>query len=389
MMYKEKVKLIVKNNKIIYWLYYYVMSAIINFIRLFVKTDNKLILFVSYGGRYFNDSPKYIYEYILKDERFKDYKLLWAFTNPKEHSEVTNKNKIKIDTIKYYKTALKARCWVTNVVIERGLNFKGKDTFYFHTTHVTLPKLTGYDAKDTIGIAKHFVYKFDMSCAQSEYEKKLQYGMYGLKPEQVLVCGYPKNDRLANISPKEVKALRDSIGIPVGKTAILYAPTFRGNIDDETFCPIDFNKWENILGDDFVILFRAHPVVASRVNLAPYHPFVMDVSSYPDNVNLMIAADALISDYSGIFFEFGVQDKPMYCFAYDYEEYTKLWKLYMDVREEIPGGNLSEDLLLKYIKNGRTEDMNTALKKFRNRYMTAYGDATRQAVDSIYKNIQI
>ena len=45
---------------------------------------------------------------------------------------------------------------------------------------------------------------------------------------------------------------------------------------------------------------------------------IRDVSSYPNNNDLMLAADILISDYSGIFFEFGVQNKLMFCFAYDY-----------------------------------------------------------------------
>lgn len=378
-------KTFIKNNPAFLLVYQYIGSLLLRIASRLVKTNEKLILFVSYGGRYFNDSPMYIYNMMKNDARFSSYQLVWAFENPDKYQEIPNR--VKIDSIEYYRVALKARCWITNVVIERGLNFKGKNTFYFHTTHVTLPKLTGYDAKDAIRVAKRFVYKFDMSCAQSEYEKKLQYGMYGLAPEQVLVCGYPKNDRLANIGAEEVKRLRKVIGIPEGKLAILYAPTFRGNIDEDDLCPIDFNRWRDVLGDDYVLLFRAHPVVALRVNLELYKPFVMNVSSYPDNVDLMIAADALISDYSGIFFEFGVQNKPMYCYAYDYEDYIKQWKLYMDVREEIPGGNLSELELLEYIKKGRTEEMNKALCLFRNKYMTAFGTATSQAVDAIYKNI--
>lgn len=375
----------VKNNKIFLALYQSVGSFVLRIVSRFVSCDNHLILFVSYGGRYYNDSPMYIYEQMLKDSRYKGYKLVWAFVKPEEHPDIPNK--VKIDTLTYYMIALKARCWITNVVVERGLNFKPKHVFYFYTTHVTLPKLTGYDAAGKLEVAKRFRYKFDLSCAQSEYEKRLQYSMYGLKHSQVMVCGYPKNDRLANVAIEEYKKLRAIIGIPEDKKAILYAPTFRGNIDDDAVCPIDFNVWKEKLGDDFIILFRAHPVVASRINMEPYKPFLLDVSSYPDNVDLMIAADVLISDYSGIFFEFGVQDKPMYCFAYDYEEYTKVWKLYMDVRKEIPGGDLSEEELLKYIRSGRTAEMNEKLKAFKSKYITSYGNATALAVDAIYNNI--
>lgn len=378
-------KTFVKNNKYILGIYKVVGGWILRTLSCFVSKDNKLILFVSYGGRHYNDSPKYIYEYMLKDSRFKDYKLVWAFTNPEQHPEIPLS--VKIDTPQYYRVALKARCWITNVIVERGLNFKAKNCFYFHTTHVTLPKLTGYDAEDVVAAAKGFKYRFDLSCAQSEYEKELQYGMYGLNPDQVLVCGYPKNDRLANVSQEEVTVLREVIGIPEGKKAILYAPTFRGNIDADAECKINFREWEKVLGEEHVILYRAHPVLAGKLDLSCFAPFVINVTAYPDNVDLMIASDALISDYSGIFFEFGVQNKPMYCFAYDYEEYIKEWKLYMDLRMEVPGGNLSESELLEYIKSGRMPEMEESLSRFRNKYMTAYGNATKQAVDAIYKNI--
>lgn len=383
---KQKFKKLVKNNSFILSIYRSLGKVVLKILKSVLKTDEKLILFVSYGGRYYNDSPKYMYEYMKSDVRYKDYKLFWAFTNPEDHQDIPNR--VTIDTLTYYKTALKARCWITNVVVERGLDFKGINTFYFHTTHVALLKYIGYDAKDTSIISKSFKYKYDMSCAQSEYEKELQYGMFGLKDEQVIVCGYPKNDRIANCSKEEQNRLRIQIGIPNGKKAVLYAPTFRDNIDDDAVCPVDFDKWRKILGEDFVILFRAHPVLANKLDLSKYSPFVIDVTPYPDNVELMIAADALISDYSGIFFEFGVQDKPMYAFPYDYDEYIKKWGLYVDVRNEIPGGNLCEEQLLEFIKLGETAKMKSQLAQFKSKYIVEYGSATRKAVDVVYNNIK-
>lgn len=380
------IKKIVKNSQPILWLYQTIGSFILRFLSRFIPCDEQLILFVSYGGRYYNDSPMFIYERMLNDSRYTDYRLVWAFVNPEDYAHIPYK--VKIDSLEFYKIALKARCWITNVIVERGLNFKPKHCFYFHTTHVTLPKYTGYDAKQIITVAKNFTYKFDMSCAQSEYEKELQKRMYGLKDEQILVCGYPKNDYLCNFSIEECNIIKTTIGIPKHKKIILYAPTFRGNIDEQNECFIDFDKWFNILGEEYIILFRAHPIVASEVNYSKYKNFVLNVSNYPNNVDLMMVADILISDYSGIFFEFGVQDKPMYCFAYDYDEYIKDWKLYVDVRKEIPGGDLDQEGLLHLIKMGETREVANKLSAFRNKYITAKGQATAQAVDVIYKSIR-
>lgn len=376
-------KKIVKNSQLIMWLYQKVGSFILRFFSRIISCDNKLILFVSYGGRYYNDSPMFIYERMLKDTRYADYKLVWAFVNPENYAHIPLK--VKIDSLAFYQIALKARCWITNVIVERGLDFKPHHCFYFHTTHVTLPKYTGYDAKELITVAKNFTYKFDMSCAQSEYEKELQKRMYGLKEDQILVCGYPKNDYLCNFNIEECNIIKAKIGIPNHKKTILYAPTFRGNIDSQNKCSIDFDKWFNILGEEYIILFRTHPIVASQVNYN--NSFILNVSNYSNNVDLMMAADILISDYSGIFFEFGVQNKLMYCFAYDYDEYIKDWKLYVDVRKEIPGGDLDEEDLLHLIKRGEIPEVASKLSAFRNKYITAKGQATAQAVDAIYERI--
>ena len=72
----------IKRSKTLYSIYYYIMSALINIYKLFLKADNKLILFVCYGGRHYSDSTRVIYEAMLKDDRFSGYKIYWAFRNP-------------------------------------------------------------------------------------------------------------------------------------------------------------------------------------------------------------------------------------------------------------------------------------------------------------------
>ena len=385
MINKDKLFATIKDNIIVYWFYYHVMTLFVNVLKLFVVPDNKLILFVSYGGRYYNDSPRCIYEQMRCDERFAGFKLVWAFKNPDQYEDSISK--VKIDTFKYYLTALKARAWVTNVVIERGLDFTGKHAFYFHTTHGDLPKLTGYDAKDTMLVAKHFKYKFDYSIAQTEYDRQLQTRMYGLRLEQIESCGFPKNDVLTKVTEEDVRSLRKKLGIPLDKKVILYAPTFRGSITDTMDCGVDFKLWEEVLGNQYVVLYRAHPVMASISKNDSSSGFVFDYSGYPDNNELMALSDILISDYSGIFFEFGVLKREMFCFAYDYDEYIKTWALYFDIRDELPGGHLKERELLEYIKNGNRKEIAGKLEAFSKKYINDSGKATKRCVDIIYEHI--
>lgn len=377
----ETIIQIVKSNKLVYLIYKYSLSVIVNIIKFFVKSDGKLILFTSYGGRYFNDSPRCIYEEMLGDVRFNEYTLIWAFRNPNEYSV---DKKVKIDTIAYFITALKARCWITNVNIERGIVFKGKNTYYFFTTHGTLPKLTGNDVVGKNLFGGDFKYQYDCSCAQSAIEKKYQMGMYGLKESQILMCGYPKNDRLSRCSEKDRLDIKKKFGFPIEKKIILYAPTFRDNIDSPLRCPLDIAKWRRQLGRDFILLFRGHPTVLNMMSIPSAQGFLYDVSGYPDNTDIMIISDYLVSDYSGIFFEYAVLHRPMYCFAYDYEAYQKERGLYFDIRQELPSGD--EDYIIEHIEKNGHQDIRI-VERFINKYVTEYGNATRKAVDNIINSI--
>ena len=140
----KKIANLLKYNKFLYSIYYKIFGSLINIISVFVKTDKELILFNSFAGRKFDDSPKAIFEAMKKDERFRGYKIVWAFHNPDDFS-VEGAVKLKTDGMKYFITALQSGVWITNSSVERGLKFKKDSTFYFNTWHGTPIKLMGKD----------------------------------------------------------------------------------------------------------------------------------------------------------------------------------------------------------------------------------------------------
>lgn len=379
---KENLINAVKGNRTIYAIYYYTMSLVLRIIKAIVRPDDKLALFVSYGGRYFNDSPRTIYEAMQKDSRYEGFRLVWAFRNPSQHPEVSDK--VKIDSLSYFVTALKARLWITNVHIERGLDFKGKNTYYFNTTHTLLPKVTGSLINEKVTFKVKAKPKCDCYSVQCELEKEIMEG----EKDNVQIVGYPKSDILSNYTEEYRKNIRQQLGYTGDEIVILYAPTFREGALKDAPLQADFSKWEKRLGNGYRLLFRAHPVFSKSAQLDECTGFVKDVSSYPNNNDLIIASDILISDYSGIFFEYGIQDKPMFCYAYDYSEYVKERPLYLDVREDLPGGYMNEDELLDYIKNGDREEIMKKVDVFRSKYIQAYGHATKTCLDIIYENIK-
>lgn len=383
---KARLKELLKRNRFLYKVYYYIMSGGVNFLKLFLKTDERLILFVSFGGRRCADSPRAIYDYMLADSRFEGYKLVWGVINTKDYPEI--KNKIKIDTLEYFKTALKARCWVTNVLIERSLSFKGINTFYLYTGHGSPIKKVGCDFKSNRRFTKLAKNNYDASLAQSSLEKEVRGRVMGLSDENVIMSGTPANDILATYSEEYRNKIRHELGIPDEKKAVLYAPTFReynvaGKFETGN---VDFKKWHNSLGDDYVILYRAHPITTSSEDLKTN--WFIDVTDYNSIEPLMIASDYLVSDYSGLIADYSILHNPIFLWLYDYEQYEKARGLYFDLREALPY-SVGEDKLLAMIKGGYNEEQKKQLIAFQKEYAPVYGSGTENAVELICKRIGI
>lgn len=387
---KRRLFYIVKYSFIVYSVYYIVGTLVLRLLKFFIKPDDKLILFSSFGGRKFDDSPKVLYELMLKDKRFGDYKLIWAFTNPDE-VELSEDRKIKCDTLNYYVTALKARAWITNSSIERGLSFKGKNTFYFNTWHGTPLKKMGADISiDNQSFKSKAKNCYDVFLVQGEYEADIFSRVFTIEREKIRLIGLPRNDILIQYTNKYQLELREKLGIPVGKKVILYAPTFREyekteDLECKLTVPMNLEYWKERLGMDYILLFRAHYEVAKSMEITD-DDFVREMSAYPQLEDLMIVSDMLVSDYSSIFFDYSVMHKPMYCFAYDYERYASERGMYFDIRDYISATDNEVDLLSMLTKGNDFEAQEKS-NVFQKKYVTAYGLATKLSIDIIAKEM--
>src|SRR5699024_11440177 len=75
------------------------------------------------------------------------------------------------------------------------------------------------------------------------------------------------------------------------------------------------------LGDDYIILLRMHYLIAENINVEKYEGFVIDFSSYEDIRDLYLVSDILMTDYSSVFFDYAILNRPMLFFTYDLESY--------------------------------------------------------------------
>ncbi len=375
---RQRLIYILKHNAIIQKLYRVIMSFVFRVWGALLPTDDKLAIFVSFMGMGFNDSPKTIYDYMQAHPEYKKYHCVWAFEHPEKFP---NLETVKIDTPVYFKTALKAKYWITNTNIERGLRFKKKNQVYLNTWHGIALKHIGNDVEgrndfnfDTVN---HLV-------VSGDHDEKVWKSAFNAKESTYLRCGMPRNEELWLADEKKKEMMHEKLGLPADKKVILYAPTWRESTDGgksyEIKPPIHFDVWKKELGEEYVVLFRAHHQT-TKVLGVQYDEFVRDASDYPAVNDLMIASDMLITDYSAIAFDYAVLCKPMFIYAYDYETYLAERGTYFDIDERYPNKSCrTEDELLARIKDIDYESECANTRRFRDEFIQYGIGATETCV---------
>src|SRR5690606_29897731 len=144
----------------------------------------------------------------------------------------------------------------------------------------------------------------------------------------IIESGYPGNDAFHTAEGRRrAHETRLRLGLPEDRTVVLYAPTFR---DDGRAAgakgawahdmALDLGRFAERLGSDVTLLVRLHPLV--KFTWPPgLDRSVVNVSKYPDTQDLLLVADALITDYSSIMFDYAQRQRPIISYVYDLEHY--------------------------------------------------------------------
>jgi CDP-glycerol glycerophosphotransferase len=165
-------------------------------------------------------------------------------------------------------------------------------------------------------------------------------------PHEVLVTGYPRNDILVTADPVAARSeVLGRIGVPVDKTVVLYAPTWRdtlttGAFRARLFDVLDLDRLAEEIGPDYVILVRGHNHnlrEGERVSSAA----VMDVTGYPEVNDLILAADVAVLDYSSLRFDWLLTGKPALFFVPDLADYLSSRTVLFEYGPTAPGPLLS------------------------------------------------
>ncbi|MBW8799552.1 MAG: CDP-glycerol glycerophosphotransferase family protein [Streptomyces sp.] len=152
--------------------------------------------------------------------------------------------------------------------------------------------------------------------------------------------GSPRNDVLVTGGPTDFRARH---GIPADHTVVLYAPTRRDYVRGGHVDRIDLAQFAADLGEGHTLVVRLHPGLATGpargMGLAELHRrgIVVDATGEPHAEEVMLASDALVTDYSSLMFDYANLDRPIVVHADDWAAYTASRGAYLDITAEAPG----------------------------------------------------
>ncbi|WP_084780874.1 bifunctional glycosyltransferase/CDP-glycerol:glycerophosphate glycerophosphotransferase [Planobispora rosea] len=305
-----------------------------------VRPRPDLALFESDVGAGYTGNPRYVYEELKR--RGTPLRMVWSVAKGRRNFPA-DAPLVRRMSWKYVWTMARAGYWVDS----HGLPLdypKPRGTRYLQTWHGQGIKSIGFNAPDLradfAGPRAQWraaVARWDALVAPSAEFERIFVPSNGYTGP-VLRYGSPRCDVLVNGDPAAVERVRDRLEIPPDRKVLLYAPTYRDQAKRSgQSIRADLEMMAAALAGEWVVILRPHPVERYRVPEHLRH-FVRPAGSYPEINDLMLASDALLTDYSSVMCDYAVTGKPMLFLIDDWDEYRRVERgVYHDLPSIAPG----------------------------------------------------
>ena len=330
------------------------------FLSLFCKRDKKLIVFCAMHCKTFDSNSKFLFLHFLQNEP--DFNVQFVINDDEKRTaliEQYGNHFIDTRTKEGKKIAIKAATWVVSWLdLPIGGLFLNFRRFVLHLGHGTPLKGIGLAEKDG-KLIKRLYYKLNntnitCSLASSEFISHIITRCMGFSTKRVIITGQPRTDTVFEKSLELPEIKKENCNI-------LYAPTWRQHSQVKLFPFDDFDlkQLETFLVENKINIFiRFHPAFEESIPkyiLAIKNISLFSAKKYNEIMDYINCFDALITDYSSIYLDYMLLERPIVFLPYDLQEYEASVGFTMDYMENTPGPKpktFSEFLEeLKKIKN--------------------------------------
>jgi len=310
------------------------------------EVRDNVILYETVYGASMTGNPYAMFRRLVELEG-RNFIHVWVVNDPKTFDTKGYERRANVIFIRrnsaqyaYYLTAAK---YLINNVTFSPYFIKKEAQVYINTWHGTPLKMMG---KDTPGspaeirnVQRNF-FQADYLMMPNAHTARVLLSSYDLTdvyPGKIIEEGYPRID--ATVHTDRATFIHDElskvIDIDITKKIVLYAPTWRGTVGMEANVTTELQaiaeQIQAALPSTHQLVLKVHPFVYQFVSDVPELRQIC-VSENIDANELLAATDILITDYSSIFFDFYVTNKPIILFVYDYEDYVRQRGLYLDLQ---------------------------------------------------------
>jgi CDP-glycerol glycerophosphotransferase (TagB/SpsB family) len=297
---------------------------------------------------------KYLFLYMIQKEID-----VYLATDNKQHYEIFKKisNRVLLyPSLEYFRVAITSKIKVidrivTNDVIKTSLS----GSFLLQLWHgIALKRLNNMNS----GLHLNGVVSTSKWATENNFSKFLI-------SDEYIESGYPRCDVFKReLDPYDYTLTDKDTNTYIYRNkenkVVVYMPTFRENSFEKS--PLDFEKLNDFcIENSLIFVVKMHPFdllkyfdTLKEVKLSNVIFYKAGYDIYP----LLKRCDILVSDYSSVYFDFLLANKPIIHFVYDKEEYVDARGEFMLDFDEFVAGDLAlnYDELLSSILNNLKED---------------------------------
>lgn len=321
------------------------MRAALYPLKLLPLRQNRVFLYNS-QARDYSANPRYVGDYLLEHYEGK-FEIVVCVKELEKYENLRSKGIILVrpNSFRYFFYAMTSKVFLTNCVGHSYIPL-GRGTHVINTYH-------GGGAYKKIGrhmFSDTWLYHKDLTLSARQTTLFLSTCRRFteiasdalLMPKKIFwEIGMPRNDMLIARDGEQYRAVREKLGLKEDERLVLYAPTYRKR-DDNYFkdtiaipCDIDCERVLRALsrrfGGKWKFGFRLHPLVVNRDELP--HGEILNLSDYEEMQELLLAADAMINDFSSSMWDYMLTRRPSFMYAPDLEHYLATTGVYTPVSE--------------------------------------------------------
>lgn len=351
-----------------------VRLSIAPILNIIIKRDPKIFAFsVRVGKDMFLHNTKYMFLYLQNHSYIKG---IWL-CDDKDMLEQFNRRGIKNvfsrKSLKGFYYTLKAKYWFYDFQPTSISDFWSSNAFCCNLWHGIPLKKIEFDIKDfyysKFNNFQKFVFNFlrvkhDLFIVNNEYEKECYKTAFLTDSKKIKILGSPRLDVLFHDIPNaDIFMEKDYINIEnlykEGKKLFFYTPTFRDTGKNIAEWLSSQELHDFLKANNAVLICKLHPYDSNTLNFnLPKEFYKMDAAS--DIYPVLKYSDALITDYSSIYFDYLLLDKPIIYYPVDLQEYQELCRGFYGSYENLTAGvkayNTQELLAaMQNIVNGNDE----------------------------------